>query len=81
MINTAKSHGRTCVSGETRNGLLAFEIEAGGSKTAFTDLSQGRCDIGFASREISPDEAVHMPNGTLIEQVIGLEHFHCLLFR
>ena len=36
---------------------LTFEIEAHGSKTAFEDLATGKCDIGMASRRITPDEA------------------------
>src|SRR5271165_4390229 len=36
---------------------LSFEVEAHGSKTAFKDLAAGECDIGMASRRITPDEA------------------------
>src|SRR5271157_2346348 len=36
---------------------LTFEVEAHGSKTAFEDLAAGECDIGMASRRITPDEA------------------------
>src|ERR1700726_5023612 len=36
---------------------LTFEVEAHGSKTAFEDLAAGDCDIGMASRRITPDEA------------------------
>jgi glucose/mannose transport system substrate-binding protein len=36
---------------------LTFEVQAHGSKTAFADLAAGRCDIGMASRRITPDEA------------------------
>jgi glucose/mannose transport system substrate-binding protein len=36
---------------------LTFEVHAHGSRTAFTDLATGKCDIGMASRRITPDEA------------------------
>jgi glucose/mannose transport system substrate-binding protein len=36
---------------------LTFEVEAHGSKTAFQDLAAGKCDIGMASRQITPEEA------------------------
>jgi glucose/mannose transport system substrate-binding protein len=36
---------------------LTFEVEAHGSRTAFEDLAAGKCDIGMASRRITPDEA------------------------
>ncbi len=36
---------------------LTFEVQAHGSKTAFEDLAAGKCDIGMASRRITPDEA------------------------
>lgn len=36
---------------------LTFEVEAHGSKTAFEDLANGKCDIGMASRQITSDEA------------------------
>ncbi len=36
---------------------LTFEVQAHGSRTAFEDLSTGKCDIGMASRRITPDEA------------------------
>ena len=36
---------------------LTFEVQAHGSKTAFEDLATGKCDIGMASRRITPDEA------------------------
>ena len=38
-------------------GPLTFEVQAHGSKTAFEDLAAGKCDIGMASRRITPDEA------------------------
>jgi len=36
---------------------LTFEVQAHGSKTAFEDLAAGKCDIGMASRQITPEEA------------------------
>jgi glucose/mannose transport system substrate-binding protein len=36
---------------------LTFEVQAHGSKTAFEDLAAGKCDIGMASRRITPEEA------------------------
>jgi glucose/mannose transport system substrate-binding protein len=36
---------------------LTFEVQAHGSKTAFEDLASGKCDIGMASRRITPEEA------------------------
>ena len=38
-------------------GAVTFEIQAHGSKTAFTDLVGGRADIGMSSRPIKPEEA------------------------
>jgi phosphate transport system substrate-binding protein len=38
----------------------AIEIFAHGSTTAFTDLEEGRCDIGMASRRIRPEEAAKL---------------------
>src|ERR1700733_6999826 len=36
---------------------LTFEVQAHGSRTAFEDLATGKCDIGMASRRITPEEA------------------------
>jgi glucose/mannose transport system substrate-binding protein len=36
---------------------LTFEVQAHGSKTAFEDLANGKCDIGMASRQITAEEA------------------------
>jgi glucose/mannose transport system substrate-binding protein len=36
---------------------FTFEVQAHGSKTAFEDLATGKCDIGMASRRITPEEA------------------------
>jgi phosphate transport system substrate-binding protein len=38
-------------------GPLTFEVQAHGTKTAFEDMTAGKCDIGMASRQIKPDEA------------------------
>ncbi|HEX4446334.1 MAG TPA: phosphate ABC transporter substrate-binding/OmpA family protein, partial [Polyangiaceae bacterium] len=66
---------------EARDGtrpVEAIEIFAHGTATGFTDLAQGECDIGLASRRIHADEATRLASlGDLTsaasEHVIGLD--------
>lgn len=55
-----------------------IEIEAHGSTTAFTDLAQGKCDVGMASRKIKPEEAAALSGlgdmtSPASEHVLGLD--------
>jgi phosphate transport system substrate-binding protein len=59
---------------------LALDIRAHGSKTAFEDLAAGVCDIGMASRKITPDEAAMLQakglgdlTSNVNEKVLGLD--------
>ena len=56
----------------------SIEIEAHGSWTAFTDLAQGKCDVGMASRKIKPEEAAALSSlgdmtSPASEHVLGLD--------
>jgi len=44
------------IVGERNNAEKRIEIQSHGSKTAFEDLGNDRCDIGMASRAIKPEE-------------------------
>jgi glucose/mannose transport system substrate-binding protein len=46
-------------------GPLTFEVQAHGSRAAFEDLANGKCDIGLASRQIKSDEAQQCALGGL----------------
>lgn len=66
------------VVGETNGEKTYIEIEAHGSKTAFEDLKDGRCDIGMASRPIKPEEkkalaALGDLGSTASEHVLALD--------
>lgn len=57
---------------------VEIEIAAHGSATAFTSLGEGSCDIGMASRRVSPDEVAKLATlGTMTdpdhEHVLGLD--------
>ena len=79
-------HREPMGSDETRvYGLLdanpvVIEIRAHGSATAFTDLANGACDIGMASRRIKSNEVDDLKakglgdlTGNANERVIGLD--------
>jgi phosphate transport system substrate-binding protein len=56
----------------------SIEIEAHGSWTAFTDLAQGKCDVGMASRKITADETAALSSlgdmtSPASEHVLGLD--------
>ena len=56
----------------------SIEIEAHGSATAFTDLAQGKCDVGMASRKIKPEETAALSGlgdmtSPASEHVLGLD--------
>jgi phosphate transport system substrate-binding protein len=69
----------TTVVGTANGQLMAVEVKAHGSATAFTDLGVGACDIGMASRKITAAEAAGLLTklGDLTsnadEKVIGLD--------
>jgi phosphate transport system substrate-binding protein len=68
------------VIGTKDGAVVAVEIKAHGSATAFTSLAAGTCDIGMASRKIKPQEAADLQSkglGDLTsnadERVLGLD--------
>jgi phosphate transport system substrate-binding protein len=68
------------IGGVANGKRVAVEIKAHGSKTAFSDLAAGACDIGMASRKITGDEAVMLQakglgdlTSNVNEKVLGLD--------
>jgi phosphate transport system substrate-binding protein len=68
------------VAGIANGQSVAVEIKAHGSKTAFSDLSAGACDIGMASRKITAEEAALLQTkglgdltSNVNEKVLGLD--------
>ncbi|MDQ1353630.1 MAG: hypothetical protein QG657_3936 [Acidobacteriota bacterium] len=49
------------INGKTQE----FEIKAHGSETAFTSLSEGKCDIGCASRQAKPEEVQQLKTANI----------------
>jgi len=50
----------------------SVEIAAHGSATAFSDLTSGRCELGFSSRQAKPEEERAL-GGRFTEHVLGLD--------
>lgn len=66
------------VQGTVNGTREAIDIAAHGSATAFTDLADGKCDIGMASRKIKPDEVAKLSSlgdmtSPASEHVLGLD--------
>jgi phosphate transport system substrate-binding protein len=55
-----------------------IEVKAHGSATAFTDMAQGACDIGLASRRVNPSEVQTLSSlgdmtSPACEHIVGLD--------
>lgn len=67
---------RAQITGEQQPSII--EIKAAGSETAFTDLSEGTADIGFASRRITAQEIGQLSRmGNMLspaaEHILGID--------